>query len=951
MPNYGITPPQVEGAEIKYYNNYIYMAAGQATSSPNKYPNGFFRYNLLTSAWEDISNPENSYTSRFYTRSALFNGYFYLVYGWNYNISADIGDIMRVNLNSPTFPWENFSTTSHYTRDSFGMSINGESLYIFGGYISEKIRTVNDLIKLDLSTSTFSVLTSDGVFPSARSSPSLHLISTSLYLFAGQGDSSFLNDMWVYSISSDSWSDLNQLGEIPGARSRHAANSQGDAIAIWGGVGDSGLLGDLFIFNSLTYYWTQLLSQSAEVPVPGKGACLVMDLPDIYIFGGLASVGCLGQLWLYNIGTNQYSILSQEGPQLAYMTCQVEGGYFYALFGQDSVQQSSGAINRFDLEHMVWESMYAPSDSSNSSSQGIQMLLGDTVVRIGGEAWDLDPKKEVYVYQNAVPTLVGSIGEYVYLAGVAYYNTSFYAFGGGGAVPGGSLRLTVPSQLFIAIDMNDVCEGRCGVRCSPGTIQTGTWCEIASSGYVAQGFGNTQATACPPGTINSVHGASSMRQCYPCPQGYFTSFPGSSGCLDCPVGSYCSTGCRIPTNITLSNFSTSFQPDLYSAPDTNTITLQYEVIVGTLMAIVILVSMCWEKVSVKLKNIDLYTNMHNYELRKKMILDKNRIGGIFSLFFIALAVLLVGISSIAYDLDNIQESKALVPLVILQSEVDDFISTDFGVYTSFLTYGDSCIAGNICSPLISVYPTNMRYRSFTYVCTLSSSKTCIITVSCTSCIIDTGASISISLQEKLSYSTGIYVNISSSSSIPGTPSSVFQSLYPTPGYMFIGSTASQFYFTMTPSLFKSESSAWPVIDTGYHISTEKVSTAGSQYLSIDLPITSMLNLQINLDKSIFGLLTDRTLKQNLLFFFSSLIGSVFGLMGFVGRSMRVFEGKIMKKGSFSRKRYLNELVDNRKNMKIAIRKNKQNEDKEKLFNTGHEDLMSCSRKELICTRL
>ena len=110
------------------------------------------------------------------------------------------------------------------------------------------------------------------------------------------------------------------------------------------------------------------------------------------------------------------------------------------------------------------------------------------------------------------------------------------------------------------------------------------------------------------------------------------------------------------------------------------------------------------------------------------------------------------------------------------------------------------------------------------------------------CVIEIGAVVAIGFREKLSYVTGILVNVSSSSSIPSNLSSVLPSLYSMEGFMFIGSAPTQFYFTLTPSLFRSESSDWPSQQTGYHVSSQRVPAVGSQYINIQFPITLQLNI-------------------------------------------------------------------------------------------------------------
>lgn len=116
------------------------------------------------------------------------------------------------------------------------------------------------------------------------------------------------------------------------------------------------------------------------------------------------------------------------------------------------------------------------------------------------------------------------------------------------------------------------------------------------------------------------------------------------------------------------------------------------------------------------------------------------------------------------------------------------------------------------------------------------------------------------------------------SSIPNQQSSILSIIVPSENSIFFGSLASEFFFAMTPSLFKSESRNWPSLSTGYHVSSESSQIIGSESLTIELPLKSQLKIDINLNKSIFALFTQRKLEQSLIFVLSGLFGSVFGVM-------------------------------------------------------------------------
>ena len=370
----------------------------------------------------------------------------------------------------------------------------------------------------------------------------------------------------------------------------------------------------------------------------------------------------------------------------------------------------------------------------------------------------------------------------------------------------------------------------------------------------------------------------------------------------CPLNFICRTGSKVPSTPGTTDQGDSIQPSLYASQGYTLIALQFSLVVGTFTALVLLTVHCWKKLESYVKEIDLYQMRHNYHFSGVMVLRKNTIGGIFSIIFLAVAVLIIGEALIEFVMGNIKETKSLVPLVILQSDVTAFVASEVQMNFTLLTYGDSCAVNNSCSPLIFLSFSNMQYSDFSYACMLLSDKTCIIAVLWTGCIIETGAVVEIAFREKLSYATGLIVNVSSSSSIPSNQSSVLQSLYSMAGFMFIGSAPSQFYFTLTPSLFRSESSDWPSQQTGYHVSSQRAPVVGSQYLNIQFPITLQLNLAVHLEKDINGLYTIRTVKQSALFMIFGLFGSVFGVMHSIGAGMHSYEGTRDRKRIFMAKR-------------------------------------------------
>jgi hypothetical protein len=76
-----------------------------------------------------------------------------------------------------------------------------------------------------------------------------------------------------------------------------------------------------------------------------------------------------------------------------------------------------------------------------------------------------------------------------------------------------------------------------------------------------------------------------------------------------------------------------------------------------------------------IKKIDVYYRIHNYERDKYMVMRRTLIGGIASIIFIFLAISVVSKMSLTYILDNITETKTLVPIIALEQEYNAVIFT------------------------------------------------------------------------------------------------------------------------------------------------------------------------------------------------------------------------------------------------------------------------------------
>ena len=508
--------------------------------------------------------------------------------------------------------------------------------------------------------------------------------------------------------------------------------------------------------------------------------------------------------------------------------------------------------------------------------------------------WFVDISNQIILFKpgNQINYFESKINFNLYGSASAYFNKTLYVFGGG-SVLGLVLLRNVGHNDFFKISVDDICrDGKCKAMCSPGTFVEGSRCEVCLSGTYAEGFDSSKCVECRPGTFLAALGSRSAKQCRPCPEGSFSNVSGSEICFRCPDDGYCPLGCVGPLKIVDLPKSESFQPDLYKQPDLEQSLLLYRILVSAPLAFLLLILLSFKSLRTKLIKFDLFSEKHSMKDRDHVVRKQTIIGSIFSFFFLISALILTCSTILNFFEANIQESKGLVPLIILNSEVPSYTSEKLSIQILFFSYGGDCDHNTKCLNSFEISLQNINCSNLSTKCLLSTSNTCSIIITCLKGVINTGGQVQLSLKERLSYSTSIKVNITTSSSIPNQISSITSVLKANQGLVFIGSVSSQFYFLATPSLFYSESDKWTDKQTGYHVSEQLIPVAGSQFNPDNLPAVSYLNVKIFVDLANNALITRRTLKLDFMLLVGALLGTASGLFAVTGFFMAVFEKQV-----------------------------------------------------------
>ena len=289
----------------------------------------------------------------------------------------------------------------------------------------------------------------------------------------------------------------------------------------------------------------------------------------------------------------------------------------------------------------------------------------------------------------------------------------------------------------------------------------------------------------------------------------------------------------------------------------------------------------------RLKLFDLSTGTHNYKLNAEMKNTKTTIGGFFYILTVLGTILLLGFIILTFAFNNVYEIKTQVPVSILENQVNNFIA-DIKVIATFLYYGDSCEENSKCNENISVDTYGITIGEDSFSCN-SIDGSCVVTYQCTNCIIQLLAHVQISLESVFSYSSGIFINVTSTSSIPESVSSVFIPFYSNQGQILTGTIPSNFYFIMIPSFFQSSVPKFPSTLTGYHVALEKPADSGSQYSIDELSTANNLYAFVYLSKSDSGVYTERGENQSIVTISIAFLGFVAGISQALHMIMRILE--------------------------------------------------------------
>ena len=843
-------------SSITYYNENIYVAVS---------------YNSVLLYKYDLKNNQTEYLgdlgSYYYFSSISYFFYF---------ISLD-GNLYRINLSLNYLLQE---MQSNYSLSPAFTGFNNTVCFFSGFSISNNV----SIVEYDENNVIISLyFLGNYIAPHSRLSSSLTQINAFFCLFGGIANGEYFSDLWLYDIISELWLLSESFGNSPSPRAYHAAASSGDALLIWGGEGNSGLTNDAFIYNFLMNNWIEILPDSSNIPSARKGACLTFNMPLAYLFGGENDFDSSGELWNYDFTSNKYTLISIYNIGLAYTSCQLINNAIFIYCGFNKAQgRYYQTIVSYKFSINAWTSIKT---TANCGIYGISLQLGETFINYGGANYNYYSFSQLFVENNGI---INNIEEGIglYEIGYAYFQSQLYIFSGGASSSFGWLNTHIGSEIFGFIDVGEIFQANnISIICSPGTYFKDKECLLCPAGTYAEGYNNFNCTPCGKGKFGPNIASTSKKQCYPCYYNSFNTEIGAKRCLECPADYACDIGAyTLERNISRTIYNT-IQPLKYPESLYDQQIWYFQLSIGAFVCVLLFifrVTSC-----IKIEDFDIFKSHHDYLINSPVILNRTKCGGAFSILFIFLIFLLVITAILMYSLENIAELKALQPLPVLQNEVDAFYA-NIQAIAEFENYGDICEINGKCSAEIKVIASDFNILHENYSCQQTGSS-CTISFMCLNCVIGSQASVRFILQSAHSYSSSINVNVTSTSSIPESVSSVYTSIAAQFSKLFVGSIDSCFYFIMTPSLFISYVPEFESNITGYHVTELMIPAPGTEYFVDELALTSQLGVTVYLTQSESGLYTERYQIQEFFLLLYSILGTIAGLMGFTRFTMQITE--------------------------------------------------------------
>ncbi|OMJ69069.1 hypothetical protein SteCoe_33305 [Stentor coeruleus] len=904
MMNFGAVPNKGYDLSFVYYDKKLYLYGFDLTALVDL-GNSMNMFDLDLGIWDLLNfteyypKPKLSHTAYAYYESM------YIFFGLNVTNSSFASDIWSYN----------FSNNAWKSHGSFSSLIGYASaqidhkIYLAFGYNNYKGQNSVNFFDLSQTKLELNEVVPNRKFPPKRKNHCSYKYNDSMYIFGGISENGeFLNDMWVFHNSTFEWESITSSNNVPvGRHSFGCGQGAGTNFIIYGGESLSGTLSDFYFYDMVSNTWVDYYISADSNPGKRAGHCICMHGYYTFIIGGYRDAEALKDVWLHNYSTESFEKFAELPSGLINLKCWTvlsEGAInIYVISGTDINYKGNTCIYKIILNEINGqfesEVLTITCDSTLDLSESAFIVSGNNALLISGSIWNRY-LKSVLVSYNFITNQI--ISEYLSFSlfghSALHMGEYIFVFGGGFAYNAIKVsELTSNSLYLIKSEPSGI-----QIGCSGGTIMIDNYCMPCGKGYYSSA---NDCLPCPKGTFSNKTAVDDEVSCLPCEYGYYSDKNGSLYCYECPSYSLCPIGSsELSSSYTSSIVKSYYQPKAFEGNTTmisnfvNKLWLYFALAVAIIGCAVFMNRTIFDNV----EKVDLFISDHGQEINIPVVLRRTKLGGLFSIYFLLAASIIIIGSFMTFELDNVTEIKALIPLITIEETIS---AEKLYIQATFYAYGGSC--NNERNDIFSFSETSIYFTS-RQITLEPNSNNCIISITYNNIILSNSAKILMILTEKASRASYIGVNFTISSSIPSESSNAFIPIFPSNvKQVLIGTKPSIIPLSIIPSVifikvFYSQDNRWPSVLTGYHVASNDNVIIGETATQKTINSKSFVSVQLSFSLDNSALVTKRNINSSWFIFVGGVLGSIFGIMGSFSTVLGVCEGFADKYAENSEKR-------------------------------------------------
>lgn len=601
-------------------------------------------------------------------------------------------------------------------------------------------------------------------------------------------------------------------GDPPSARYGHCSTIyEGLFLIVFGGEDSGNKFDDFFMFNIKTKEWKHIIPNIS--PTGRSGCCMASYDKYIIVQGGKTDSSVTEEILILDMHTEELSVLNNfenhENAMIQNHKCWVEANRsdiinLIIATGEYSTGKPIENVMSlvFDLANIghgiELNYQHKVSEGFRWASAGF-IPLGKYFLVVGGSIWSMYASDKIFLVpykeNDNEPAIILSKAEietnYYHRHDIEQYGRDIYV-GFSGATYSNVVKKQYLLSHFYKMTPRD--NEKQYIPCSSGTY--GEDCEPCPPGTYKSNLGSDICTECPEGTYNTDKAATSLESCFPCHFGYYSNERGVALCKECEEGFYCPVGSLNQGEKKFYESVGSLQPLDYVAEVNDPFDGKVYYFVYFTGMILFLAYMFSSRFREKIIRIDYFSEKHATKIGQPVLKIRTSLGGLVTIVFAVFQIIYIAQAFTSYRTDNILESKSLVPAV---TRTEIFSASKFEVITEFIHYPGECVgeSNNTCNK--HFYKTLQDVDGAHITCEKVDSS-CIITFKCPDCILIGDPIISYSLCGFGSLASGIRIEASSTSSIPGYDSEESFYIGFSNGSVFRGHTKSEFFFEVTRSV-------------------------------------------------------------------------------------------------------------------------------------------------------